>query len=242
MLFRSNADVAQEVANCFSQANILTGDAPDLLILCDGSCMIIEHFEFDCYKKNRKGSENRKEQARVEKAFQNSTPHKNGKLIHDVINGTSSYAQYIKNITEVFSEHYKRIPNYKSNLIKNGFISADTQIKMAFLIEDVSPLGTMAYSDDKQQPIVLALSKEFLNLMKECPDVDFVIACSGVGSNNYLWLIIKDNLNEYLNNSVDYANMSFINFTPQVLSYRIEIPANHDINTNKDCSNNGSLL
>lgn len=228
MHYFGNADVAQEVANCFSNGNILTGDAPDLIILSNGSCLIVEHFEFDCYKNNRSGSENRKEQARVEKVFRNAAPHKKGKLVHDVINGTSSYNQYIKNITEVFSEHYKRIPNYKSNLIENGFIRADTQIKMSFLIEDVSPLGTMAYCDDTLQPIVLALSKEFLGLMHESPDVDFVIACSGAGSNNYLWLIINNDLDVYIQNTVDYAKMSFIDFTPQVLSYRIELSKNED--------------
>lgn len=103
-------------------------------------------------------------------------------------------------------------------------IEPSTPLKIAFLIEDMSPLGTIAYDDGGQCPIVLALSREFLKLMRNNPAVDYVITCSSAGTNKYIWLISRESLDEYDKNSVDYASMKFINFTPKVLSYKIEVP------------------
>jgi len=96
---------------------------------------------------------------------------------------------------------------------------------MAFLIEDSSPLGAKTYdADGRQYPIVLSQSKEFLALMRNSPNVDYVIACSYDGSKDVIWLIMKEKLDEYEANSMDYANMRFVNFKPQVTGFHMEIP------------------
>ena len=43
-------------------------DAPDMLVRKDNIALIIEHFEFDSYRVTRKGSQNRREQSRIEGA------------------------------------------------------------------------------------------------------------------------------------------------------------------------------
>lgn len=134
------------------------------------------------------------------------------------------YGQYIKNVETIFDKHYAKIESYKKNLLEKGVIDSSTPLKIAFLIEDVSPLGTISYDDKGQHPIVLALSKEFLKLMRKSPLVDYVITCSSAGTNKFIWLISKKSLDNYEKNSIDYTKMKFIDFTPQVLSYKLEVP------------------
>lgn len=89
--FLGEKKIAQEVADYLSSGNILTGDLPDMVILHNGSCLAIEHFEFDSYKNHRRGSENRSEQARIECGFQAVPLSAKGILVRDEIKGKSSY-------------------------------------------------------------------------------------------------------------------------------------------------------
>ncbi|WP_312648999.1 hypothetical protein [Aminipila sp.] len=223
MHFLGEKKAAQEVADYLSFGKILPSDSPDMVILHNGSYLAIEHFEFDSYKNHKSGSENRSEQARIERSFQAISSSNHGILVHDEIKGKSSYEQYVKNVSSIFQNHYNKIESYKMNLIEKSVIESSTPLKIAFLIEDMSPLGTIAYDDGGQHPVVLALSREFLKLMRNSPAVDYVITCSGAGSNNFIWIISRESLDEYDKNSVDYASMEFINFTPKVLSYTIEV-------------------
>ncbi|WMJ77132.1 MULTISPECIES: hypothetical protein [unclassified Sedimentibacter] len=95
-------------------------------------------------------------------------------------------------------------------------ISNEKVIKM-FLIEDTSPLGTVVY-DEKPQPVILAMSKEFLTLVKSSSNIDYVLACSNYNSHNYVWLISQKYIDDYIVHSIDYASMNFADFTPHVQS------------------------
>ena len=187
MHFCGKKIVAQEVADYLSSSNKIFDDRPDMAILCNGSCLAIEHFEFDSSQncKNR-GSKNKSEQARIERHFQEVTQSTTGILVHDEITGKFSYEQWIKNISTVFENHYTKIENYKKNLIERGFVDYSTPMKMAFLIEDTSPLGTIVYDNRGQRPVLLALSREFLKLMRNSPKIDYVITCSSAGTNKFI--------------------------------------------------------
>ncbi|MGE5494966.1 MAG: hypothetical protein ACM3S4_06685 [Burkholderiales bacterium] len=217
-------EAAQEIINALSQGERHLGEAPDLAILFNDKCIAIEHFEFDCYRNSRRGSEYRIEDARIDRGLQALPSSPEGVFFHDEIKGVSSYEQYIKNVSEIFNYHYLKIPNYKRNLINNGVIKMTTPVKIVFLIEDVSPLGTLMYDGNNSIPVLLARSREFIELMRTCPNVDYVIACSSVDSEKFIWLICKENLDDYERNSLDYAHMDFIEMTPQVTGFNIEIP------------------
>ena len=61
-----------------------------------------------------------------------------------------------------------QITKYKENLIRYGLIDHSTQVKVMFLVEDVSPLGSMVIDNDgKQRPIIVLICKEFLDLFSE---------------------------------------------------------------------------
>lgn len=85
----------------------------------------------------------------------------------NVVNN-DSYDDCLANATRSFITYYKHISMYKDNLTKDGIIKDTTIVKTMFLIEDVSPIGTMVFSDDSESgiaPVILAHSPEFLELV-----------------------------------------------------------------------------
>jgi hypothetical protein len=225
MRFFGDIQPVNEFLEYYQKGTWFTGDSPDSIILFENKCMIVEHFRFDCYKSTKKGSRNLAEQARIERAAKCIVPTEEGSIYRDEITGRSSYSHYIENIESVFKEHYRKIPQYKRNLLTNEVIPASALIEVAFLIEDVSPLGTVAHDGERLQPIILACSKPFLALLRNSPEVRFIIACSSYCNNNFVWLISREQIEEYERNSLDYANMDFIPFTPQVMGVKTIIPA-----------------
>lgn len=220
-------------SDLFLNGQMIVGDFPDMVIMKDNIAIMIEHFEFDCFKRTRKGSTNRKEQARIDHEFERLPATEKGTIHHDTIKGQSSYQDYLSNAHKNFCEHYVKVSDYKQRLISEGIIKENMVVKMMFLIDDVSPIGTMAvdYSETDPQivPIVLAQSPEFLQLFEESQDIDYVLCCSSAVSSRYIWFIARNNIKEYLKNACDYKNMGFLDSSPHVTSAKILIPKNRII-------------
>lgn len=193
------------------------GDAPDMVIETEDRVLAIEHFEVDCYESGKKGSKHRIEEARIDRTQKEKPPTEEGTFINESINGNSSYDYYIKNVEKNFREHYRKIEQYIENIKKDY---AKKEIIICFLIEDVSPLGTMVCQNGKIEPVVLSRSNEFLSLLENCTQVDYVMACSEYENNKFFWVISKEGIEEYLKNTRDYANMDFLDFKPHVSIYK----------------------
>ena len=219
--FHGNAQPCQDWMDFLSQSRIMFRNAPDFVALGYKKAVIIEHFEFDCYPVNKKGSQNQQEQARIDRKRKSLPIPKEGLVYQDTIQGKSSYEDYIKNLTRNFNSHYKKIETYKQNLLQEGIIGVDTEIKVAFLIEDASPLpcSYIDHSEGRAQMtlIDLAHSPDFLDLFKKNPNVDFIISCSTTGRDNWVWFIDRTELSAYYENSIDYKNEEFISWKPHVV-------------------------
>lgn len=206
----------------------IPGDAPDLVIIKDNIAVIIEHFEFDSFRVTRKGSTSRTEQARIEREQRLIPATPEGVVYHSRIQAPCSYSDYIANVRRSFSEHYGRISTYKKNLTERGTISEEMIIKTLFLIDDVSPIGSIAfdYRSQKAQtvPVILAQSPEFLQLLSDSDDLDYVLCCSSAGSDDYIWFIDLAELPAYVEKQCDYANMHFLSSNPSVVIAKISIP------------------
>ena len=205
-------------------------DAPDLYIREGNTVYIIEHFEFDCYKRNnRKGSSYQRENARIEAKIDSVKPTESGVQTHDIIDAESSYEFYVENVSFLFDKHYHHISMYIDNLKKLGIIEKGDVVKIMFLIEDVSPLGTMAYKrgegySGQRYAVDLAHSKEFLELLQSRKDVDYIIAFSSDGQENNIWFINNSEIEKYIDESLDYDQMQFLNWKPHVMSYQVLVP------------------
>lgn len=205
------------------------GDAPDMLIIKENGAIIIEHFEFDSYHvRKRGGSPGRQELNRIQAAKDELTPTEEGVFFHDEIKAKSSYLDLIANVTRSFEKHYSRVPVYKKNLKELGLINDTMDVRVLFLLEDVSPLGTMVSErkgwDSKILPLVLALCEDFLDLLNESPELDYVLCCSSAGEQDFVWFVDCAELSEYYKNMVDYKNMDFLNFNTQVMGVKISMP------------------
>lgn len=100
--------------------------------------------------------------------------------------------------------------------------------KTLFLIEDVSPIGSIAvdHSGENPQtvPVVLAQSPEFLHLLESSLDLDYVLCCSSAGNDEFVWFIDLNELPSYVEKQCDYASMQFLSNYPSVVIGKISIP------------------
>lgn len=208
----------------------IPGDAPDLVVVEEKTVLIIEHFEFDSFHVTRKGSTSRAEQARIEREQRLIPATPEGVVYHSKINASCSYSDYIANVSRSFSEHYGRIATYKKNLIEAGIVSREMTLKTLFLIDDVSPIGSIAFDLHSQKastvPVILSQCPEFLQLLANSPDLDYVLCCSYAGNNEYVWFIDLGELPAYIEKQCDYANMQFLSNRPSVVIGKITIPGN----------------
>lgn len=199
----------------------ISRDAPDMVCIKDNTAIIIEHFEFDCYRIGNRGSKNKQEQARIEKKKKTIPIPKEGLVYTDTIQGENSYEDYVKNVTRSFNAHYQKIETYKQNLLNDGIITPGMDIKVSFLIEDVSPLPCMykewVNKSVKMRLIELAHSPEFLELFSKSPALDYVIACSSTSDGSLVWFIDRNEISAYKKEAVDYKNKEFLALTPHVI-------------------------
>lgn len=200
-------------------------ESPDMYIVYEDEIWIIEHFEFDCYKRTRKGSSCRVEHSRIDREMDRIIPTEEGTTYHDAINANSSYENYIKNVKMYFEAHYKKVAQYKTNLINHNIAKEGMKFNVMFLIDDISPLGTSYVDEHSVWTVIdLAHSKEFLNIMNSSPDVDCVLATSCCSQEKFIWFIDRKQLDEYYKNIVDYRAGRFLDFTPHVVGSKILIP------------------
>lgn len=224
--FYGSSTSANKVAQQLQNGDVYLRDAPDLLIKYENDALIVEHFEFDSYHvRRKKGSLGKREISRIDKIGDSIQPTEEGAFFHDQINADTSYSDYLQNVTNVFCKHYNHILMYKENLLKDGLINATTSVKVMFLIEDTTTLGAMAL--DKKADIhhiFLSHCKPFLDLLKASPDVNYILACSSTSNRYFSWFIDCSQLDAYYEKVVDYENMDFLDFTPQVTGFKILVP------------------
>ncbi len=205
----------------FMKSDIKCAEAPDGYIVKDNQILIFEHFEFDCYKNNKKGSAARNEDARVARNFEECKPlgQQDFTLLQDKIDANSSLQYYLDNVISNFENHVKKIPRYIENLRLQGVLNEGMQVKVVFLIEDTSPLGAVVYNGVNMQGVVLSRYKQFLDFYQEHKEVNYILACSEVGNIRSCWLINYNSLDEYYKIIENYDDMTFIGFRPEVVGF-----------------------
>ena len=237
MTYKGNDETVRVLVELFATVSPTRYNAPDLFFVKDRLVLIVEHFEFDCYKRTKKGSSFRSEEARIEREF-NALPMKeNSSVMHATIDAKSSYEYYINNVKQSFDEHYDRIDTYVQNLTKIGVVKEDSDVKVMFLIDDVSPLGTMTvdnsagWGENDRHPIVLGACKDFLDFLSERKKVNYVLACSSYGSEPYIWFINQNDLKVYQESAIDYSAREFIPIKVNVILGAVIVPKQEQAHT-----------
>lgn len=215
---------ARHFADIFSNGVCHLGDAPDLLLKKDNSAIIVEHFEYDSYSAGKKGSQCRRELARIHQKNNSANASKKEICFSDAINGNASFQNLISNLCNSFRTHYQRISQYKENLRSKGLIDASAQVKTMFLLEDTSPLGSFVIDRNNEgsqiHPIIVLLHKEFLDLFSASGDLDYILACSASGNENYVWFADRNEIADYYQHMISYDKMIFPEFNVQTIGFQ----------------------
>lgn len=187
-------------------------DCPDgYFKISNNEILIMEHFCFDSTTKI-KGSESLAELARIER--ENNT--------HDVIKCSININNYWENLKENYIRHCSKVDKYKSNLILEGVATKNTIFKVAFFIEDVTPLGNI---DMKTMTRVHSIfCDKFIDLFEKCSNVDYIFAFSEVGSNKEVLFVTQNDIEELRRNEIKINSIELIPWEPQVRFFSVNIP------------------
>lgn len=218
-------DNINEFANeFFMHANqIVIRDNPDGYLKI-GDKFIIEHFEYDATKRNKKGSETRIEDSRINRKFNNldNSSHET-KYVHDQMNVTHS-TEYLKdNFIKVFTEHNNRINQYKDELIKEGVIGSNSDVKVMFCCEDKTTFGCLAYDDNKCYAFSVIDIKECVDVILKS-NVDYLLLCNSYQNDKCINLLPVSNEILKVSKNKTYHEINMIDFKPQVIGASIFVP------------------
>ena len=205
----------------YVKGELIEGNAPDMVLVKENEAIIMEHFEFDSFPSNRKGSIRAQEEERIDRVYDRKEATTDGVYFSEAIKSVNSYENYVKNVKKYFLKHYSKVESYKTNLKDRGIIDDNTDLKVMFVIEDKSTLGTIVVDENKQTKLVmLHRSPEFLQMFSECADVDYILFFTSFGEKDYASFIDRNNLTAYFDAALDYKNMRFLAFRPHVTMYK----------------------
>ena len=205
--------------NEFFNNGISCFDRPDGFCQKENSVLMIEHFEFDSSRNSSKGSKNRQEEARVSRQINNSD---NVAIIHDEIHCEYAIHNYIENAKKFFDAHYRNLKEYREHLEHESIINSTTkQVKTLFCIEDVTLLGN--FDINKNKPIILLDCEDFIEHIKHCTELDYILCFSSFGSETYTWFASLKHILEYKNFAYKKEELNIADFQPKILSTSIII-------------------
>lgn len=193
-------------------------DCPDLYNYDGEKVYIFEHFEFDGTVKNRKGSSGRKELSRIESDF-SSFSEKN-KLYTDKINATNTSKSYIQSLFKTFNSHYLKINSYKERIKEELGLKKDLEFIITFLIEDNSIFGSHRLVANRKKDYVMpCYCEEFLNLFEKSIKLDYVICTNFFQRNKIRFILSRNNIKFYKENSYSIESIEFISYEQKFLGY-----------------------
>lgn len=170
---------------------------PDIYVENDITVYGIEHFEYDAHKRNRNGSVQRGECAKMKRSANERI--KEAFKTQDSIttfygmNSKTNEDYYKANFIESFTEHYRKIGVYKKHL--SDVLKIDSnKISMWFIAEDTTPLGSYFICRNKpkqgEEPAFPLYFKEIETLFLTSAELDGIIFADNC--NKILTLVKRD--------------------------------------------------
>ena len=220
----------------FCQHPLTYREAPDMFIKHGrkNALLIMEHFRFDSsHTTKHNGSKYQSELSQIKQSIQSMAPSKEMPARRSVqVQASKSYADYVHNVTVNFIKHYVKIPLYKKNLERLGLIDSTTDVKVMFCIEDVTLFGNVVDGDEVMPlfPVILSRCPEFLDLLEQSPDVDYVLSASESCYSNpgkHIVFIDRHEIQAYKRKSVDYKHRHFYDTKARVTGVKMLIDESH---------------
>lgn len=212
--------------------NIFHYEAPDILSIFDNYIIAIEHFEFDSFSSNRKGSDYKIKENNIKKEIDKevikSLKKSKSSINHAVIKSSATLENYYNNFQQTFLTHYKKINQYRSK-IENDY-GTERDIVMCFFAEDSTPLGNYFLdreSSNNLQPLTPLYSDEIIEMLIKHNKVQYLIL--GVFALNEYKVIVfkndKETLKKFKKNRshINITKNNFVSLEPQITSFHEKI-------------------
>lgn len=157
--------------SCLSKVinNCTSFERPDIISFVDNTACAIEHFEYDFYKHTRKGSLYQQEEANISRKLLKNLKEKDKDSYIGSIDTKASVDYFIYNFLEVYSNHYKNILEYKTNVKKELNIH---KIKMWFIAEFTGGLPAYYQTNDAHGILHPLLFKEVAEIISKNFELD----------------------------------------------------------------------
>lgn len=198
-------------------------DNPDAYLKIGDKLIVIEHFEYDATKNNKKGSETRNEKSRINRKLEDKCYTSDDvKCVHEQMNVTHSTEQLRDNFIKIFSNHNSKINKYKKELMKDGIIDDNTEVIFMFCCEDKTIFGCLGYDDQKYDFNILDIKECIDELLKS--NVDYLLLCNSYESRKEMRLVpVSSQLLEISPYRLA-SEIKMIDFKPKMFTARINLP------------------
>lgn len=221
-LFSETTDEAEKFCWFIRNGELVPFEEPDAYIKIENEILVIEHFRIDGYETFSNGgsvlisNENKISKQPFVKIGNTS--------VRNVQIGTiNAYDRYIVNAKARFDKHYRRIKEYKKNLIAKGIADNSSEFIVCFLMDDVSPLGTLTSDGDKIYPVCLAKSKEFLDYFEGKTAVDWIISAVQIESDYYPYFFSRNDIEDCSKQAIDYSKLQFLGSNTGCIDFQVEL-------------------
>lgn len=125
--------------------NCKSFERPDIISLVDNVGYAIEHFEYDCYKHNRKGSAYQQEEACISRKLLNNLKDKDSDFYSRKVESIATLDHFITNFLEAYNKHYENISDYRQN-VENKLRTSE--LKVWFVAEFTGGLPALFENND----------------------------------------------------------------------------------------------
>ena len=173
-------------------------DAPDRYYVNGQVVYLFEHFQIDSTKHDKHGSGFASAQSilrRKAECYFQQYPNETISLSSQLYIENSS-RHYLSILRKTFDHHYGQIGSYIQNVKKaERLFGSNYTFKIAFIIEDASPLGT--FRSDTCRMVMPFLVKEFMDHLRSLALIDFLFCSGHIGSNACTYIIPKEMFNSF---------------------------------------------
>ncbi len=206
-------------------SNIVFFDRPDGYMIFKDYILIFEHFEISASNSNRKGSQVRKEKARIDRKFNELFEQEGNqnKIWGEQMDIEISAENLVCDFNKQYLNHYRKIEEYKKHLIKKGIATIDTKFQVCFCVEDNTTLGSLCLVNHRPTTLRIVDIKECLETIIK-NKVDYLMLFNTFSNDRSVYFTSKSGLKDLLLKSSKMQEIKMINWKPNVLSGRYFIP------------------